>query len=386
MKRKTIVLLSSVMAGALLVGGAFAAFAVTDNAEEKGIITTPGTLSTLTTVTLNWGEGTSVDNLEGLQLGTQTLAGKVNLVATLSKGNSYTGSFDIHYEDRTNGEERLAKFIDYLNVKVYSGELTQPDPDKYVGGLLVGDEDFKVSLPLAGSATGEVFSIFVELDATAAPVLEDIKGDEVYIGFDWNKNPTDQTATNFKVYYEGAYNYAYYWNDTQSIDWPGLPMANEGQGRYSVEVPLGMTKIIFNDGNSGEGHQTSDIELSGWTEAKPLYKDGVWYALDDEPTEIQYFLVGILNGAQCWSVDDGIALVANTQSEGEFMLEQPVHLLVDDAIKVASENNDWYPEGMGTEYVITEAGDYQIYFRPDGQGDQQYWHYGYFYVEKLPQL
>ena len=67
MKRKSIILLSSILAGSLLVGGAFAAYAVTDNADPFGINVTPGNIDEDTTkyVTLSWGEST---NLEGVGL------------------------------------------------------------------------------------------------------------------------------------------------------------------------------------------------------------------------------------------------------------------------------------------------------------------------------
>lgn len=68
--------------------------------------------------------------------------------------------------------------------------------------------------------------------------------------------------------------YAYYWSDsnTSFTAWPGVPMHNVLGDIYSIEVPDGVTKIIFNNG--GNGAQTPDLTICGkWK----VYKDGEWY-------------------------------------------------------------------------------------------------------------
>ncbi|MDO4420385.1 MAG: starch-binding protein, partial [Ruminococcus sp.] len=59
--------------------------------------------------------------------------------------------------------------------------------------------------------------------------------------------------------------YAYIWdaNDYKPAEWPGLPMTfvktnDYGESIFSVEVPAGMTYIIFTDGSS----QSVDIDLT----------------------------------------------------------------------------------------------------------------------------
>ncbi len=65
--------------------------------------------------------------------------------------------------------------------------------------------------------------------------------------------------------------YAYFWNDTQ-LDlggvWPGVAMTkyetNEyGSDNYTVNIPAGATKVIFNDGKKEGAAQTVDVTLSG---------------------------------------------------------------------------------------------------------------------------
>ena len=68
--------------------------------------------------------------------------------------------------------------------------------------------------------------------------------------------------------------------------WPGEAMTKEaeqinGFDVYSYTFPASYVNIIFNNGNSGEGNQTSDLV---WEEAKPYFYDGAWYAKAGIPT------------------------------------------------------------------------------------------------------
>ena len=92
--------------------------------------------------------------------------------------------------------------------------------------------------------------------------------------------------------------------------------------------------------------------------------------------ETEYFLTGTFNN---WAVGDvNYKFAANPEAEGEYML-MGVALEANAGIKVVDNAGTYYPEGMGNEKVVAEAGTYDIYFRPDGQGNSD-WHYGYFYV------
>jgi len=91
-----------------------------------------------------------------------------------------------------------------------------------------------------------------------------------------------------------------------------------------------------------------------------------------------YFLVGTNNG---WSGAD-YQLAANPAAAGEYMLD--VTFAAADEFKVigvVGEDTTWYPDGENNNYVINEAGDYAVYFRPDGQGGEG-WHYGVIYAAK----
>ncbi len=79
------------------------------------------------------------------------------------------------------------------------------------------------------------------------------------------------------VYYKNTKNwsivYAYYWSDSNTgfTLWPGVPMEKVSDDIYSIELPQGVTKIVF---NNTQGAQTEDITLQG---KGKIYIDGVWY-------------------------------------------------------------------------------------------------------------
>lgn len=67
----------------------------------------------------------------------------------------------------------------------------------------------------------------------------------------------------------------------------------------------------------------------------------------------------------------------NGEYEGEFTFA------ANDEFKVIGYDGTtvtWFPEGMGNNYVITEAGDYKITFNP--AGNVEGWYAGFFNVVK----
>ncbi len=67
--------------------------------------------------------------------------------------------------------------------------------------------------------------------------------------------------------------YSYYWHpdNTSFTSWPGVPMENMGNDIYRIEVPSGVSMIIFNNG--GNGAQTSDIAIDGMNK---IYENNSW--------------------------------------------------------------------------------------------------------------
>ena len=98
-----------------------------------------------------------------------------------------------------------------------------------------------------------------------------------------------------------------------------------------------------------------------------------------EPT-LDYYVVGSMTN---WAPNAAYKLAANPAAEGEYMGQ--FTFAQNDEFKVAASDGstivdaNWFPTGMGNNYVITEAGTYDVYFRPAGNAD---WANGYFTAVK----
>ena len=98
-----------------------------------------------------------------------------------------------------------------------------------------------------------------------------------------------------------------------------------------------------------------------------------------------FYLMGL--DMQDWTVEYLTAdrlFVTNPEAEGEYMIT--VTLAADQQFKAVSVENDaiitWYPDGVDNNYIVPAelAGQRTIYFRPDGQGGEE-WHYGYLHID-----
>ncbi len=114
------------------------------------------------------------------------------------------------------------------------------------------------------------------------------------------------------------------------------------------------------------------------------YSEGSGEGGSEEP-DPGYYLVGNINGDNSWddNIHTELCFVPNEEADGEYMLSG-VELSAGDSIKVAEYKDGmvtWYPDGFENDYGIEADGLYTIYFRPDGQGGED-WHEGYFYVDE----
>ena len=106
---------------------------------------------------------------------------------------------------------------------------------------------------------------------------------------------------------------------------------------------------------------------------------GVASADTAEPHETRgasdYYLVGSMNG---WNVNETYKLSANPGASGEYWIT--LDLAAGAEFKITNGNKtNWYPGGSNNNYVVSEAGNYTVYFRPAGNSS---WANGYFYVAK----
>ena len=90
----------------------------------------------------------------------------------------------------------------------------------------------------------------------------------------------------------------------------------------------------------------------------------------------EYYIVGI--GGDWDTLKDEYKLTKNPNNDAEYMFEG---LTVDanTELKVKGTNTYYYPNGTGNNFTLVDAGTYDIYFRPDGQGGEGWW-YGDIYA------
>ena len=103
-------------------------------------------------------------------------------------------------------------------------------------------------------------------------------------------------------------------------------------------------------------------------------------ALTEEEANAGYYLVGSMTN---WRIDSNYRLTLNDPQTEEYILRDIV-LSPADQFKVVyskngSELTDWYPIGFDNSYNqsgdrITESGTYNVYFRPNFNGNED-WYY-----------
>ncbi len=117
---------------------------------------------------------------------------------------------------------------------------------------------------------------------------------------------------------------------------------------------------------------------TGATTQLRLNKITITYETGEVPPTpvVEYYVVGSMNN---WALDAAYKLAANPAVSGEYM--KRFTFAANDELKVRKAIDGvldaWYPEGMGNNWVITADGDYDVYFRPEGNTE---WANNYFYV------
>ena len=97
---------------------------------------------------------------------------------------------------------------------------------------------------------------------------------------------------------------------------------------------------------------------------------------------VEYFLVGDF----CeWDPNAEFLMTINRESfdtQEEYMITG-IALKADSGIKVFSSNDEWFKSGTDNNLIITEDGYYDVYFRPAGYDE---WDYYYITVQKVSDL
>lgn len=129
---------------------------------------------------------------------------------------------------------------------------------------------------------------------------------------------------------------------------------------------------LFRDGANGDLRINAGSPVFGAATDGSDLGDPRWVPV------MEYYLAGSMNN---WTIDPAYKLAANPGNEGEYLISKL--FLAGDQFKVimsdGAEIAAWYPDGMDNNYTIARSGEYTVYFRPDGQGGDD-WHYGCIYA------
>lgn len=171
--------------------------------------------------------------------------------------------------------------------------------------------------------------------------------------------------------------YVYYWLGSQNNNWPGTALTVSGTDNFQMtaQIPSNVEGVIFNNGGD---KQTGDITANiknGAHWAVSLHNNAV--AVNEVPS---YYLVGTMNN---WDKNNAPVFIPVKNDRGleEYKLSEVV-LSKDAQMKVCDSNDHWFPSGSNANYTVGSAGTYDVYFRPHGDGNQD-WHQGYFYLANV---
>ncbi len=215
----------------------------------------------------------------------------------------------------------------------------------------------------------------------------------------WNTEPVAVTgeATYTAAFSEAAVNavtikatnvaewdnvYVYYWGNGGDNNWPGALMtADSDNFIYTASIPETAQGVIFSDGKANNIKQTVDIKSgirdgAHWAILNEKDEDDITkYVVHEVPT---YYLVGTMTN---WKTDGALVFVpSKTDEKREEYKLSGVSLENTASIKVYGSDDTWYPGGA--DYTITADGTYNIYFRPNGDGHDD-WYENYFYVHNV---
>ena len=383
MMKKTALLIGSVAAVALLAGGTFAAYTITDNANPFGVKISPSAIEEekFGSVELNWGENT-VQKVEDLAAAQTKKIGNLILKADKKddKGvailEDYIGTLTVSIEDKTVYPELYsgAKLIDNIEIYVVADDLGVEASlsAERVGTLPTGSPKvYSGAYEVAGNAAGKTYSVFVKLADISGTVYSQIKNHVVYVGFDWSKKASDAEEADTKTVYvldntgDSGDLYAYAWGGgKENAAYPGVKMTEVASHYYSVELPDSMANVIF--GRNADDKKTEDIAID---DDKPYYTLSAGYAYAasaDKPViaAYQYYVTGQFNGVEKWGqyIEE---LGMNDDAPANIAKIEHVALGVGDKVKVINYVSAGEPNYYGPAYAD------DVNFSIDGDGNAE---------------
>ena len=219
-------------------------------------------------------------------------------------------------------------------------------------------------------------------------------GSDWYYGYLYVTDDVEETPAEVSYYLVGNFN-----NWTKSDDYKLTPNA-AAEGEYTISVTLAKGEEIKITSSEGDWYPTgmnnNYVVKVDSDDPRTLYfrpdgqggegwYEGFFFLENDEeetvePVEDGFYLVGSFNN---WTASADYKFTENAGQDGEYQLVR-ISLTAGDELKVvgksATAGDIWYPGAEAGNYTVKKTGTHSIYFRPDGQGNDD-WYCGVFYVD-----
>ena len=269
-------------------------------------------------------------------------------------GAVYEWMKDADHRVRLNGTN---VFIDRMTVEA----------DVYPAAETPAEEETTVSVWVPENVEGEQIAQEEKVEIPATPfVVVDVKKEEIVKIKASSVEPNSiiakrraLAATDISIMKKGS-------SDVKLVADDQIRVSEDGSG-YEFTVSDGATVTEL---------KTNGFDIKNNTE-KPIKIKAIEVQQVIEPAK--YYLVGTMTD---WAVSEDYELTPDNDNAGQYKITKD--FAANDEFKIVMSTDEsiistWYPEGIDNNYKITEAGNYTIYFRPDGQGAAE-WYYGFFYV------
>ena len=384
MKKKGLFLLASGVMAAGLIGGTFASWAVTDNADPFSIKISTGDVTTdgAEYVTLEWGSSQSMGDVANLALATIRKAGVLDLRANTTATSTFKGKLSYQF----GGSQAL---IDALELKVYAGDLAATNnviaPATVEGKTPVAFTNGE-ALITAEKNAANLYTVAINLKSTIdAKGLEELDGLQATLTFDWGAGTDVLEAVTLYATGFDAQPYVYAWNaNSKNAEFPGIAMTpvTGAAGYYTAQVNTAFTKVIFT--TQDEAQKSGDITIAeSFSEGKNLFTysasvEGVHgtFSVMGDVKAPEYYVVGSFTGEapNYWTAEAGYKMTLK-QGETDIYQLKNVTLAKDAEFKVYESviAKQWYSnqstwENCGFELSadgnikVLAAGTYTIEF------------------------
>lgn len=364
MKRKTIILLSSVLASSLLVGGAFAAYLVTDLATPKVIDITPGQAPPQDYVTLEWGvQTTYTSEFDEIEANKYYKAGYFVIKSDVA----YEGIFSVKMQNTTIGKLEGEDMFDHIKLYAYQGDVDLEEEAIPSTAVPFTFEDSKegegvvtYSKLVATTSEGVGVTLFYRLECTDDQYAE-MANDHVRLTVDWNMGPDSEPAQT-----EGYFLKLGDANPTALTENTDTDKTDGRIAEYTTtkEVVAGQAIKIVKDGVAADSEHVTFEENGNATSAGNIVASGestFWikvYNGQDEFVGQLFYVVYVTNPSSGVVVDDNVIFGTTNGGESWGNLAQ---LTVN-----PTKQSEVYIEGLqlaaGTEFTIHLTGDTYMEF------------------------